>query len=82
MWRGIPALQGKKVVDISINDSTLPSLCYTVIYRVGVRVGFSLVPRPSSPRPIGKIGEGKMGGGSGTASCSSAGMLAELIKTY
>ena len=38
-------LLDQQVVKISINDSTLPSVCYTVIYmvKVGVRVGIGLV---------------------------------------
>ena len=47
------------------------------------RVGLSLVPRPSATTPRRKIGEGKKEGlvNRHTTSCSSAGMLAELIKT-
>ena len=54
MWRGIPALQGKKVVDI-FNDSALLPLCYTVIYRVGLGLGLVSSSDPPDHAPLGKL---------------------------
>ena len=47
-------------------------------------ISASLIPRPSVPRPVGKLEREKRKEGlvnGHTTSCNSAGMLAELIKT-
>ena len=68
--------------------STAKAWGYKFVYTTGPSLSgtprTSLVPRPSAPCPVGKLEREKRKEGlvnRHTTSCSSAGMLAELIKT-